>query len=159
MRHAGVHAYQHTATISRPPTQRTKFVSRAVATRAKPREPLLLDLLLRIVRAPTWSYGPALCLPLNAPPPLICWPAAAQGAYLIVDGVVASPHSDFVLDDLVPAAWAKHLPAIYEVRAQRQHVCQRCRTTATRSTAACPLGAPSKAPPPLRSPAWPSSCV
>jgi hypothetical protein len=38
-----------------------------------------------------------------------------QGADIIVDGVVASSHSDWILDDVTPAAWRHMLPAIYDV--------------------------------------------
>ena len=49
------------------------------------------------------------------------WVSAAVGAFnpfvrgadLIVDGVVASPHSDWLLDGVTPAALRKHLPAVY----------------------------------------------
>ena len=37
-----------------------------------------------------------------------------RGADLIVNGVVASPHSDWLLDGLTPARLRKHLPAVYE---------------------------------------------
>ena len=32
----------------------------------------------------------------------------------MVDGVLASDQSSWLLDDIVPAAWARHLPALYE---------------------------------------------
>jgi hypothetical protein len=34
---------------------------------------------------------------------------------LIVDGVVVSPHSDWVLDGITPESWRHWLPAVYEV--------------------------------------------
>ena len=37
-----------------------------------------------------------------------------QGADLVVDGVVASCHSEWFLDALVPASMVRYLPAIYE---------------------------------------------
>ncbi|KXZ42801.1 hypothetical protein GPECTOR_117g366 [Gonium pectorale] len=37
-----------------------------------------------------------------------------RGADLIVDGVVASPHSNWILDSIMPASMVKYLPAIYE---------------------------------------------
>ncbi|KXZ54182.1 hypothetical protein GPECTOR_5g278 [Gonium pectorale] len=37
-----------------------------------------------------------------------------RGADLIVDGVVASPHSDWLLDSIAPAWLVRHLPTIYE---------------------------------------------
>lgn len=53
---------------------------------------------------------------------LSAWLAPATGAFnpfvrgadLVVDGVVASPHSDWVLDGVTPAALRHHLPAVYE---------------------------------------------
>ena len=50
------------------------------------------------------------------------WTSAAVGAFnpfvrgadLIVDGVVASPHSDWLLDSVASAGMRKHLPAVYE---------------------------------------------
>ncbi len=41
-------------------------------------------------------------------------PAPAQGGLVVVNGVVASAHSDWVLDDLVPAAWTPALPRLYQ---------------------------------------------
>ena len=38
-----------------------------------------------------------------------------HGADLIVDGVVASPHSDWFLDSVAPKAMRHMLPAIYKV--------------------------------------------
>jgi hypothetical protein len=38
-----------------------------------------------------------------------------RGANLVVDGVVASPHSDWLLDSVTPAGLRKHLPALYEL--------------------------------------------
>ncbi|KAL4424164.1 hypothetical protein ABPG75_001465 [Micractinium tetrahymenae] len=37
-----------------------------------------------------------------------------HGGTLVVDGVLASDQSEWLLDDLVPAAWRRHLPAVYE---------------------------------------------
>lgn len=53
---------------------------------------------------------------------LEAWVTQAAGAYnpfvrgadLLVDGVVASPHSDWLLDSIAPASMRKHLPAVYE---------------------------------------------
>ena len=38
----------------------------------------------------------------------------AQGGFIVVNGVLASAHSDWLLDDLVPASWQPALPAIYQ---------------------------------------------
>ncbi|MEW5317818.1 MAG: hypothetical protein WDW38_009086 [Sanguina aurantia] len=38
-----------------------------------------------------------------------------RGADMIVDGVVASPHSDWILDPITPEAMRHMLPAVYEV--------------------------------------------
>lgn len=53
---------------------------------------------------------------------LEAWVTPAAGAYnplvrgadLLVDGVVASPHSNWVFDSIAPASMRKHLPAVYE---------------------------------------------
>ncbi|KAL4438542.1 hypothetical protein ABPG77_000190 [Micractinium sp. CCAP 211/92] len=37
-----------------------------------------------------------------------------HGGTLLVDGVLASDQSEWLLDDVVPAAWRRHLPAVYE---------------------------------------------
>ncbi|KAL4421656.1 hypothetical protein ABPG75_010947, partial [Micractinium tetrahymenae] len=39
----------------------------------------------------------------------------ARGGTLVVDGVLASDQSDWVLGDIVPASWRRHLPAVYGV--------------------------------------------
>ncbi|KXZ53843.1 hypothetical protein GPECTOR_6g761 [Gonium pectorale] len=38
-----------------------------------------------------------------------------RGADLVVDGVVASPHSNWILDWATPASMARHLPYVYEI--------------------------------------------
>lgn len=38
---------------------------------------------------------------------------APQGGTLMVDGVLASDQSEWILDDLVPTSWLRHLPALY----------------------------------------------
>ncbi|KXZ41320.1 hypothetical protein GPECTOR_555g573 [Gonium pectorale] len=38
-----------------------------------------------------------------------------RGADLVVDGVVASPHSDWILDWATPAPMVRHLPYVYEI--------------------------------------------
>jgi hypothetical protein len=38
-----------------------------------------------------------------------------QGANIIVDGVIASSHSDWILDGITPASWRHLLPSIYDV--------------------------------------------
>ena len=55
------------------------------------------------------------------PPPCPCLthsqgvhPGCAQGGFIVVNGVLASAHSDWLLDDLVPASWQPALPAIYQ---------------------------------------------
>ena len=40
--------------------------------------------------------------------------AALQGGTILVDGVLASDQSEWLLDNLVPPAWRPHLPAVYE---------------------------------------------
>ncbi len=37
-----------------------------------------------------------------------------QGGNLVVDGILASSHSDWVLDDVVPPCMVPYLPAIYQ---------------------------------------------
>lgn len=37
-----------------------------------------------------------------------------QGGHLVVNGVVASAHSDWVLDDVVPPRMVPYLPEIYQ---------------------------------------------
>jgi hypothetical protein len=37
-----------------------------------------------------------------------------RGAYLVVDGVVVSPHSDWLFDSITPAGLRKYLPSVYE---------------------------------------------
>lgn len=47
---------------------------------------------------------------------------SALGAYnpytlsgsIVVDGVVASSHSDWIFDDIVPASWSQYLPYLYQ---------------------------------------------
>ena len=39
----------------------------------------------------------------------------AQNGLLLVDGVLASSHSEWLLDNLVPAGLTPHLPAIYQL--------------------------------------------
>ena len=36
-----------------------------------------------------------------------------QGGNIVVDGVLASDQSEWLLDDVVPAAWVRHLPCLY----------------------------------------------
>lgn len=52
--------------------------------------------------------------PHPAPPPC---PLAAflQGGTILVDGVLASDQSEWLLDEVVPASWRPHLPAVYGV--------------------------------------------
>ena len=44
-------------------------------------------------------------------PPLLL--PRLQGGTLLVDGVLASDQSDWLLDDVVPPGWHRHLPALY----------------------------------------------
>jgi hypothetical protein len=45
---------------------------------------------------------------------MIMFLSHAQGGDLIVNSVIASSHSDWILDDVTPAAWRHLLPSIYD---------------------------------------------
>lgn len=57
----------------------------------------------------------------------------------MVDGVLASAHSEFLLDDLTPASLRHLLPALYQVRSSTPHEITIAATARNMATASCQL--------------------